>query len=139
MRIPISWTVGVALLASLPACSGDDGGGQPCTAVPITLTPGTWCVTLTGTTNTCNNPLDPVPYSMTFTQTGSDVTAVSQYGGTYVGSLCGSSGTMSGTDRSADVVVSLDFPDASHATGTSKWSVPGCSGTDTFTARSGGC
>ena len=128
--------VGAAVMAgALLACSDSDG--SPGCDAPITVVPGTWCITITASDNTCSRPTPP-PYAAEFTQDGNAIGATS-FGATYAGTLCGSTATMSGDVPGMTVSVDLTFSDASHVSGLTTWSGSGCSGTDTFTGSAGTC
>lgn len=128
-------TVLLAALA-LVACGG--GGSDSCGA-PLMLTPGTWCITLTNTVNNCGAPLDPIPYTADFTQNASDLSAVSEFGHMYAGTICGNTATMTGNNEGISTTINLTFSDASNAAGSVHWNTGTCSGTDTFISTAGSC
>ncbi len=132
------FAMGVILLGLLLMISCTGGGHDGVCAEPITLTPGTWCITIQSTQNTCNQPLDSTPYPATFTQSGSSLSATTA-GATFAGTICGSTAHMSGNAGGVTSSISLTFSDPSHATGSTDWAAGTCTGTDTFIAVAGSC
>ncbi len=133
-------TAAVITAFAVVSCSGGGGGGgnTACTETPIIITPGTWCITLTKTQNTCNVPLDPNPYPATFTQNGSTINSTAG-SATFAGTVCGNRAAMTGTNSGVSANVTITFSDASHAAGSTAWDNGTCGGTDTFTAHAGNC
>jgi hypothetical protein len=123
--------------AGLSACGGDDPAST-CNEPPLALTQGRWCITITGTSNTCGDGI-AAPFWADLTQTGSTLSMTSQYGITYAGALCGSTGTVAASGPPADAVISLAFSSADAGSGTAQWDTGSCTGTDTFTTASGSC
>ncbi len=142
MRKGYAWLlVAVCAAAALAvvSCSGGGGDNSSC-ATPITLTPGTWCITITATQNNCGTPLDSTPYTATFTQDGTNLSATTSQGTTFAGRICGNEATMSGTNNpSVKTDIHINFPTVDSATGTTYWYPATCSGVDTFSAVSGTC
>ncbi len=135
-RLSLLLAVAVIMALALVSCSGGGGGGGTvCTEAPIAITQGPWCITITNSQNTCGLPPDPVPYSYpaTFNQSGSTINSTAGTA-TFAGTVCGSRAAMTGTNSGVTANVSISFSDASHASGSTDWSEPTCSGTDTFTA-----
>lgn len=137
MKTRIALWLAVLGAAGLAACGGDDSGGGGTCAAPIALTQGTWCITLTSTSNTCSAPLGS-PYWVDLAQTGSTLSMTSQYGYDYTGTLCGSTAVIP-SSVPVDVVTRITFTSADAGTGTARWDTGTCTGTDTFTAAVGSC
>lgn len=124
------------IVQMLSACDGGGGGNEPAScASPIAVTPGTWCITIQDTDNTCSQPLNSTPSTAEFSQSGNILSATSQYGASFSGTVCGNNAVMTGEGVSVDIT----FSDSGHATGTTTWENSGCSGTDTFVAVAGNC
>jgi hypothetical protein len=134
MKTPISPPLAALAAACLAACGGEHGACEP-----VFVIPGPWCITVTGTANTCARPVPP-PYEVVFTQ-ASDALLATSGGVTYTGSLCASTGAMTGNDPAMTTTITITFAGdpAAIASGVSNWSGGGCSGTDTFTALPGAC
>ena len=135
-KIVLSLAVLIAAVG-LAACGGDDAEGGAACAQPLALTQGTWCITLTSTTNGCSAPLGD-PYWVELTQTGSALAMSSQYGYGYAGTLCGSTAVIR-SSVPVDVVTTIAFTGADAGSGSARWDTGTCAGTDTFTAASGSC
>ncbi len=127
----------IMLSVGLIACSGGGGGGSDCAAPAINAS-GTWCITITNTSNTCGNPPDSTPYPAVYTLNGSAISATA-FMATYTGTMCGNTANMTGTNNGFDISISTTFTDTSHASGTSTYTSASCHGVDTFSAVSGPC
>ncbi len=139
MKKSIAWAVVCIMMSAvgLMACSGGGGGGSDC-APPALNATGTWCITITNTSNTCGNPLDSTPYPAVFTQNGSAISATA-FQALYTGTMCGTTAHMNGTNNGFDISIYTTFSDTSHASGTSTYSNASCQGVDTISAVSGNC
>ena len=138
MKTRLALSLAAVLAAGgLSACGGDDSAPS-CDAAPLMLTQGTWCITITGTNNTCSAGI-AAPYWVDLAQTGSTLEMTSQYGISYTGSLCGNTGTVADRGPPADVVTTIVFASADAGSGSARWNTGTCSGTDTFTAAAGVC
>jgi hypothetical protein len=106
----------------------------------VLVVPGTWCITVTGSVSTCPPPAVPRTYELVFTQ-AADALIATRGAVTYTGSLCGSTGAMTGSDPALSTVYTITFAGdpAGIASGVASWSGGGCSGTDTFAASPGAC
>ena len=133
LLLPITTITALVIVS----CGGDDA---PCDA-PLSITPGTWCITIQTTQNTCNVPLDSTPYTAVFTQDGSNLSALSEFNHTYTGTVCGNTARLRGNNEGIITDMNIDFSDASNATGSVVWDIDSgsCSGTDTFISAAGGC
>lgn len=125
----------------LLSCGGGGGGGNGTSscATPLTLTAGTWCITIQSTQNTCSTPLNSTPYTATFTQNGTILNAVSQFSHTYAGSICGNDAVMTGNNFGISTTMNITFSNADNAVGSVDWNTGTCGGTDTFIAVAGNC
>lgn len=132
-----------AVLAALAivvlSCSGGGGGESGSCADPLAITPGTWCITIQSTQNTCNAPLIGIPYPAEFTQNYSSLTASTENGFTYDGTICGYAATLTGNNDGIITTMHMTFSDASTAAGTVDWDTGSCTGTDTYIAVAGAC
>ena len=134
MRTPISPPLAALVAACLAACGGEHGACEP-----VFVLPGPWCVTVTDTANTCARPVPP-PSPVEFTQ-AADALIMTSGAVTYTGSLCASTGAMTGNDPAMTATVTITFAGdpAAVAGGVWSWNDGACSGRDTFTALTGAC
>lgn len=116
------------------SCGSDDSCDTP-----ITITPGTWCITLQSTQNTCNITLDPTPYTADYVQVDNYLSAISQYDHIYAGTICGNNANMTGDNSGITTNMNITFSNASTASGSVDWDTGSCTGTDTFVAFAGNC
>lgn len=112
------------------------GSNDSCDA-PLTITPGTWCITIQTTQHNCGLiKIDTTPYTANFVQNENYLSATSgDY--TYAGTICGNNAIMTGLNGTTTTSMDIVFSNASSATGSVDWDTGTCNGTDTFTAVAG--
>ncbi len=135
-------------VTTLISCGGGGGGSSATPAVPPAFdVAGTWTITETGTSNSCEEPIDP-PYTATITQNGSSVGVQfpSQpervYNGTMSGDAFTGSGSYPDTGGTTTEIVAVTVWSDTSLSGRSTWSwtdgIQRCGGTTDFAgSRSG--